>query len=136
MNREQSKAVGGILRAKRQALGYSTYRLAEAAGVQQSTVVRIERGEFAAPRPDKLARFADLLGLTLADVFAVAGYLVPSELPHFEAFLMAKYPRLPVTAVVELCRRFEEILIRHDLPTDYRMLNGEEAFHDNAGGVA
>jgi len=136
MNREQSKALGGILRGKRQALGYSTYQLAEAAGVQQSTVVRIERGEFAAPRPDKLARFADLLGLSLADVFAVAGYLVPGELPHFEAYLAAKYPCLPVVAIAELRHRFDEILAHHDLSIEYRLPLAKEPIGENSGGAA
>ena len=136
MNRERSKALGSILRGKRQSLGYSTYQLAEAAGVQQSTVVRIERGEFASPRPDKLARFAELLELSLADVFAAAGYLVPGELPHFDAYLVAKYPRLPVTAVAELRRRFDEVLAHHDLSIDDRLPLIEEPIGENSGGTA
>jgi transcriptional regulator with XRE-family HTH domain len=55
MNQEQSQALGALIRARRLELGYTTYQLGAAAGVQNSTVVRIEQGKFAAPRPDKLA---------------------------------------------------------------------------------
>lgn len=94
MNEKRARALGGLLRAKRKELGYSTYDLADAAGVNSSTVVRIELGRFAAPSPDKLAKFADALGLSLAEVYAKAGYVVPSDLPDFETYLQTKYPSL------------------------------------------
>ena len=49
-----------------------------------------------APWPDKLTRIADCLGSTLADVFAMAGYAVPRELPTpMDPVFRAKYPDLP-----------------------------------------
>lgn len=113
MDQEQSEALGALIRNKRLELGYTTYQLGDAAGVPNSTVVRIEQGKFAAPRPDKLARFAQLLGFPLADLFARAGYLVPDELPSFSAYLEAKYPDLPETAKAELEQRFNELAQRH-----------------------
>ena len=109
MNQEQSKALGGLLRHKRQELGYSMNQLAHAAGVPASTVLRFERGEFGAPRPDKLARFASLLGIGLADLFANAGYLVPDEMPSFDFYLSAKYPDLSEEDRVELARHFNDL---------------------------
>lgn len=69
MNQEQAKALGALIRQRRLELGYTTYQLGEAAGVPNSTVVRIEQGKFKAPRPDKLASFAQFLGMTLAELF-------------------------------------------------------------------
>jgi transcriptional regulator with XRE-family HTH domain len=94
MNEKQAEVLGGLLRAKRQELGYSTYQLAEAAGVNNSTVVRIELGRFAAPSPDKLAKFAKALGMNLGEIFVKAGYVVPDELPDLDAYLSTKYPDL------------------------------------------
>src|SRR3974390_1094499 len=88
----QSEALGALLRSRREELGYSKNRLAKAAGVPDSTVLRFESGEFAAPKPDQLARFAQLLGISLADLFAEAGYVVPDELPSMPSYLRAKYP--------------------------------------------
>ena len=117
MNQGQSKALGDLLREKRKLLGYTTYQLADAAGVRNSTVVRFEQGKFQAPRPDKLAKFARLLDIPLADVYARAGYIVPEELPTFEPYLKTKYQDLPTTAIAELKKLFEELLVRHSVLT-------------------
>ncbi len=113
-----SVALGTLLRQKREALGYSKKRLATAAGVPDSTVIRLERGLFAAPRPDKLARFAQLLGLRLADLYAKAGYIVPDELPSFASYLPVRYPDLPEEALAELRDHFEHVLGRLGLSAD------------------
>ena len=94
MNESQAQALGAMLRARRKELGYSTYQLAEAAGVRNSTVVRIELGRFAAPSPEKLARFAEELEMSLGEVYAKAGYIVPDDLPDFDTYLSKKYPEL------------------------------------------
>lgn len=108
----RSIALGALLREKREALGYSKNRLAAAAGVPDSTVLRLERGLFVAPSPDKLARFAQLLGLRLADLYAKAGYIVPDELPSFASYLPVRYPDLPEEALAELKGHFEHVLER------------------------
>jgi transcriptional regulator with XRE-family HTH domain len=133
MNQEQSRALGALLRQKRQELGYSMTQLAHAAGVPDSTVLRFERGEFAAPRPDKLARFASLLGIGLADLYAKAGYLVPDELPSFDFYLSAKYPDLPDEATTELVHRFDQLMADHGL-TSIAPIHTEELPADDAVG--
>jgi hypothetical protein len=69
----------------------------------------LEHGVTRAPRPDKLARLAEVLGLTLADVAGTAGYLVAGDLPSFGPYLIAKYPELSEAAMTELTRRFKEL---------------------------
>jgi len=110
MNERQAKALGAMIRERRQALGYSTYQLAEAAGVPNSTVVRIELGRFAAPSPDKLSKFAASLSMGLGEVFAMAGYVVPDELPELDTYLKIKYPRLSKSARKQLGTRLAESL--------------------------
>ena len=94
MNQHQARVLGNLLRANRKKLGFSTYQLAAAAGVDISTVVRIELGQFAAPGPDKLAKFATALKMSLAEIYAKAGYIVPDDLPEIESYLQTKYPSL------------------------------------------
>jgi transcriptional regulator with XRE-family HTH domain len=115
---DQAKALGKLLRDRRKELGYSTYDVAEAAGVNESTVVRFEQGRFVAPRPNKLVRFAQALGISLADLYAKAGYLLPKDLPTFGTYLQIKYPRLPKKAVIELTRHFKRLMTAHKLPLD------------------
>jgi transcriptional regulator with XRE-family HTH domain len=113
MNPEQARELGRQLRARRDELGLSVRDLAKLAELDNGTIVRIEQGAFAAPRPDKLSRIAEALGLNLADVFALADYSVPSELPSFSPYLRTKYRDLPVPAVEELERSFKRIAKRH-----------------------
>lgn len=113
MNPQQAKELGRQLRARREELGLSVRDVERLADVDNGTIVRIEQGAFAAPRPDKLSRMADALGLNLADVFALADYSVPSELPSFAPYLRTKYRDLPGPAVAELERSFKRITKRH-----------------------
>lgn len=110
MNPAQSRALGQLLRQKRLELGYSTYHVAKAAGIADSTVIRLENGDFKAPRPEKLARFAELLDLPIADLYAKAGYVVPEELPSFTSYLETKYASLSASAITELTVHFEALM--------------------------
>lgn len=85
------------------------------AGVDNGTIVRIEQGAFAAPRPDKLSRIAEALRLPLADVFALAEYVVPDELPSLVPYLRAKYRALPAKAIAELERYFDDLAGRYGI---------------------
>jgi transcriptional regulator with XRE-family HTH domain len=99
-----------MIRQRRTELALSASQLATRVGVNSSTIIRLENGGIRAPRADKLARLAEVLGLKLVDVVATAGYLASGELPAFEPYLVAKYPELSEAAVAELTRRFKELL--------------------------
>lgn len=94
MKPAESQQLGQVLKTRREACGLSTHRLAEAAEMDQATIVRLEAGSIVAPRPDKLSRIARVLGLSGADVFAFAGYTVPADLPTLRPYLQAKYNAL------------------------------------------
>jgi len=96
MKPERAQQLGQLLKARREERGLSTHRLAAAAEMDQATIVRLEAGSIVAPRPDKLSRIAQVLGISGADVFALAGYVVPSDLPSLRAYLSAKYGGLQV----------------------------------------
>ena len=104
MEPDRAAALGQFLRARRQELGLSTRKLSAVAGVHDVTILRIERGEFASPRPDKLSRLAEALSVRLSDVFAMADYVAPSELPTLAPYLAVKYPGLPDDAVAAIGR--------------------------------
>ncbi len=115
---EQAKRLGQTLRARREELGLSSRQLAEQAGMNDATIVRIEQGAFAAPRPDKLSRIAEALGLSLADVFALADYAVPDDLPSFQPYLRSKYRDMPAGAVDDLGKAFQRIVRKHGYQPD------------------
>jgi transcriptional regulator with XRE-family HTH domain len=117
MDKYEAKRFGEQIRHRRQELGLSTHDLGKLIGTRNSTIMRIEQGAFAAPRPDKLARIAQALHLSLADIYADAGYVVPDELPGFHAYLPARYRDLPQAAVDELSGLFDDLITRHGLET-------------------
>jgi len=94
--------LGRRVRAAREERGWSTRQLAEHSGVYQTTIVRIETGEFTSVTPERLALLASALGLPLADLYSLAGYPLPTELPALPAYLRAKYRDLPAPAQDEL----------------------------------
>ncbi len=115
MDPDQAKALGQYLRSRREALKLSTRGLAALAGVPDSTIVRFEQGAYAAPSPDKLARLAEALGLNLADVYALANYAAPADLPSVGPYLRTKYLDLPPEALDALSRDVSRVLARHGI---------------------
>ena len=102
MDDQQAKTLGAFLRQKREELGLSTRQLGAITDVDGVTILRFEQGAYAAPRPDKLARVAEALGLSLADVYAMADYAVPSDMPSLMPYLRTKYRDLPAGDVEKI----------------------------------
>lgn len=91
MTPQQAKKLGAHLRRHRESLQLSTHQLGKRIGVPNSTIVRLERGENLVPRPNLLSDIADVLRLRLADIYAMADYAVPSDLPSLTPYLRTKY---------------------------------------------
>ena len=127
MNDQQARQLGEMLRDRRRALGLSTHQLAKQAHTRQSTIIRLEHGRFASPRPDKLFRIATVLGLAVADIYAHVGYLAPGELPAFESYLAARYAELPEAAIAELAARFHELASQHGITNSHTAGEGAPA---------
>ena len=113
MNESQAKALGAMLRQRRHALGLSVYAVKDATGIPSTTVSRIETGSFKAPRPDKLAKIAEALGLSAGELFARAGYPVANDLPEYATYLRTKHPELPMSAIQRLQDLLAEMLELH-----------------------
>lgn len=108
MDQEESP-LGSYLRQQRQTKGWSTRQLAAEVGVDMAQIVRLEQGRVQSPKAELLAAIAEQLELPMADVFGLAGFAVPTELPSFRPYLRAKYRDLPTGAVAELERSFQAI---------------------------
>lgn len=113
MEPKQAAQLGRLVRSRRQELGLTIRQLAEQADMNFATVARIEQGQFAAPGPDKLARIAEALGLSTADIFGLADYTVPDDLPSFQPYLRGKYRDMPPEAIADLSKAFDRIVRKH-----------------------
>lgn len=126
MDKDQAARLGALIRQHRQDLGMSTHELGERIGTRNSTIIRLEQGAFAAPSPEKLAGIAEALGISLADMYGHAGYVVPSDLPNFHAYLPARYRDLPQEAVQELIDLFDTLVARHTLVAQPEPITGTD----------
>jgi len=118
MEPEQAKRLGKYLREARQAKGLSARTLGELTDMNDATIVRFENGNFSAPAPDKLARIADTLGLSVADVFALAEYAAPTDLPSFAPYLRTKYRGLPDEALEQIEEYAARLAKKHGVALD------------------
>jgi transcriptional regulator with XRE-family HTH domain len=113
MNPTQAKKLGAYLRKTREGVGLSQNRLAGVLDVPNTTILRLERGENLAPRAELLAGIAEAIGAPLADVYALAGYDAPSELPTLKPYLRTKYRSLPAEAADQLEAYATRLAKRH-----------------------
>lgn len=85
------KALGKLIARERARQGLSLETLGNAAGGTRTTIMRLERGEFGRPDPEKLQRIARALGLNVADLFALAGYMPSDALPSLDSYLRTMF---------------------------------------------
>ena len=113
MTPDQAKNLGQYLRNARTAAGLSVRQLEAVCGIHNSLLTRMEQGAIANPAPDKLRRLAEALQLPLADLYALADYLVADELPGLSAYLRLKYRELPPELLNTLQVEVDAVLAQH-----------------------
>lgn len=91
MSQAQLKELGRVIARERAKAKLTQRGLAEKAGVTHPTILRMERGDFHRPDPEKLQRIAHALGLGAGDFFALAGYMHADHLPSLVPYLQTKF---------------------------------------------
>jgi transcriptional regulator with XRE-family HTH domain len=89
MTTTNAKKLAAAIKRHRKAQKLSQYTLAQRAGVPDSTIYRLERGEFKLPKPDTIQRIARALDVEFEDLFELAGYDAPG-LPEVPVYLRRK----------------------------------------------
>lgn len=108
MSTATAKKLGAAIKRHRTAKGLSQPALAAAVGVPDSTIYRLERGEFKVPRPEKLQRIARALDVEFEDLYELAGYATP-RLPEVPVYLRRKFDDLSDEGLVRVERYIERI---------------------------
>jgi transcriptional regulator with XRE-family HTH domain len=85
MTLSDAQQLGRLLAAGRARAGLSTTQLAAATEVNQSSIVRLEQGQFVRPSPTLLQRLAQVLDLPLNDLYRLADVPLPSLRPYLRA---------------------------------------------------
>ena len=113
MTPEEAQRLAKRLRIEREKHGLSAHEVARRAGVNVGTVTRIELGQIASPRPENLLAIAAVLDIPAADIFALANWVQPDDLPSFSSYLRAKYGSLPESAFREMQTVFESLALKY-----------------------
>ncbi len=112
----RKKRFGQRVRTLREAKQWTQEDLAFHSGLSRSYISRLELGDIALPRNDKLGRLAHALGTNNEDLLEAAGYMsaplndANAALPELAAYLRRKYgltqPRLIATIqhIIDLAR--------------------------------
>lgn len=109
------RTLGDLIHESRMARGFTFKALAEASGVAQGQIHKLEKNQVKKANPAHLAALAEPLGLTIFSLYSAAGYKTPAALSHLGAELEAKLSRLQPDALVRLNRYVEQVLREQDL---------------------
>ena len=120
MDHAQARRLGALIRQFREAAGFSLRGLEDATGIDDSLLTRFERGAILTPGADKLSRIAAALDAPLADLYAMANYAVPDELPTLGPYLRTKYRSLPPSAINQIERYAKQVAQRYDVDLGQR----------------
>ena len=113
LDRDHARRLGALIRDFREAQGLSLRDLEDQTGIDDGLLTRMEGGAILTPAPDKLGRIAEALDIPLADLYALAAYAVPNQLPTLKPYLRTKYRRLPTAAADQLEAYAERLAKRH-----------------------
>lgn len=106
---DTTNQIGEYVRKHRVEHNLSGREFARRIGTDDAYVIRLERGQVRSPRPDILVRIAETLRLPLSDVYAIAGYVVPCDLPTLVPYLRTRYGQLSDEAITALDSYFLKI---------------------------
>lgn len=116
---DKERALGDYVRRRRLATGLSLRQAARRAGIDHTYWGKVELGELRSPNPRYLNAMAVVLEVPPQELFGLAGYYVPEQLPSFGPYLRAKYD-LDAEGIAELHRLFEQIRARDGDDADER----------------
>lgn len=108
MSTANARKLAAAIKRHRKAKGLSQPELARAVGVPDSTIYRLERGEFKLPKPEKLQRIARVLDVEFEQLFELAGYDAPG-LPEVPVYLRRKFDDLSDEGAAKVERYIERI---------------------------
>lgn len=133
MDHDTAHRFGEYIKGLRQERKLSIRKLASKSGIDSGGLTRLEHGKRRAPRPDKLKALATALEIPLADMFAMAGYTVPYDLPSMAPYLRARYGHLPEETLSAVNGYLERLIDEHGLdpggPLDFEDETRESPQH-------
>src|SRR4051794_34130681 len=106
-SRNRRPRLATVLRRAREERGLSIRQLAEASGVDEGVISRMESGETKSPQRDSLTRLSKALRVEPTELYQASGLQKPQDLPSLPVYFRQRYKSLPDEAVADLERYVE-----------------------------
>jgi len=129
---ENKLTLGEYVRVTRHARGWSLADVSRLSGLHHTYWSKLETGQYVSPSPRHLQTIGRTLGVSIEDLYGLAGYDIPERLPTFQPYLRAKY-ELPPEAVADLERYFELLRSYYDIPKDQPVFPPKGRKHEPSG---
>lgn len=133
MDHDTTHRFGGYIKGLREERKLSVRELASKAGINSGALTRLEHGKVRTPHPDTLKVLATALDVPLMELFTMAGYLGPYDLPSMAPYLRARYGHLPEETLSAVNDYLERLIDEHGLdpggPLDFEDETRESAQH-------
>ena len=100
--------------------------LARMSGLDAGGITRLEQGK-TSPQPETLKSLGAALDVPFADLFAMAGYVTPTDLPSMNIYLRAHYGPLPKETLISIDEYIQQLIKNRGLDP-----NGPAPFEDEA----
>ncbi|GCB48484.1 helix-turn-helix domain-containing protein [Streptomyces sp. NL15-2K] len=106
VTQDTQQQFGDYLKGLRQSKGLGVRELARRAELDAGGITRIEQGKIS-PTLDTLKALATALEVPSSDLFTMAGYVTPSDLPSMSTYLRTRYglPEETIASVDEYVQR-------------------------------
>ncbi|WP_127466441.1 helix-turn-helix transcriptional regulator [Streptomyces sp. B27] len=107
---------GDYLKVLRQSRNLSVRELARRSNLDAGGITRIEQGKVS-PTLDTLKALAIALEVPPSDLFTMAGYVIPSDLPSMSTYLRTRYG-LPEDAIASVDEYVQKLIQEKGLNPD------------------
>jgi transcriptional regulator with XRE-family HTH domain len=125
MKRDATLQFGEYLQRLRQERKLGVRELARKAHLDAGGLTRLEQGK-RSPQPETLRALGAALEVPFSDLFTMAGYVTPSDLPSMSTYLRTRYG-LPEDSIASVDEYIQQLIDEHGLDP-----NGPAPFEDES----
>lgn len=113
MVKEQAQRIGRMIATARHNKGWSLRQLSNETGLSHTWLLKLERGEYVTPAPDRLIRVTDALGVDPERIERVVKGQMADSLPGVRTYFRAKYD-LSQEDIDKIERTVEDLQRNHE----------------------
>ena len=91
MTKAQARQLGKLITRTREGKGWAIRQVAREIGADPAWILKVERGDYASPAPELLARVAEVLDIDAERMDRITRGHVSGNLPEVRTYFRAKY---------------------------------------------